>query len=332
MQFDQLKRREFITLLGGAAAWPLAARAQRERMRRVGVLVPGVADDPEWQARVGAFQQALALLGWTIGRNVRIDTRWGTTSAAEIRRQAAELAALAPDVILAGGASGVGPLLQATRTVPIVFTLGVDPVGAGVVDSLARPGGNATGFMAWEFSIAGKWLELLKQIAPGVTRVAVLRDASQAFATSLFAVMQAVAPSLGVEVIPVNMRNADEIEQSVGIFARSPNGGLIPVASAAAVRHRELILTLAARYRLPAIYWERFFVAAGGLMSYGADLVGQFRQAASYVDRILKGEKPADLPVQAPTKYELVINLKTAKALGLEAPPTLLARADEVIE
>jgi putative tryptophan/tyrosine transport system substrate-binding protein len=332
MQFDQLKRREFITLLGGAAAWPLAARAQGERMRRVGVLVPAVADDPEWQARVGAFQQALALLGWTIGRNVRIDTRWGTTSAAEIRRQAAELAALAPDVILAGGASGVGPLLQATRTVPIVFTLGVDPVGAGVVDSLARPGGNATGFMAWEFSIAGKWLELLKQIAPGVTRVAVLRDASQAFATSLFAVMQAVAPSLGVEVIPVNMRNADEIEQSVGIFARSPNGGLIPVASAAAVRHRELILTLAARYRLPAIYWERFFVAAGGLMSYGADLVGQFRQAASYVDRILKGEKPADLPVQAPTKYELVINLKTAKALGLEAPPTLLARADEVIE
>jgi putative tryptophan/tyrosine transport system substrate-binding protein len=327
-----VRRREFITLLG-AAAWPLAARAQQgERVRRVGVLVPAVADDPEWQARVGAFQQALALLGWTIGRNVRIDTRWGTTSAAEIRRQAAELAALAPDVILAGGASGVGPLLQATRTVPIVFTLGVDPVGAGVVDSLARPGGNATGFMAWEFSIAGKWLELLKQIAPGVTRVAVLRDASQAFATSLFAVMQAVAPSLGVEVIPVNMRNADEIEQSVGIFARSPNGGLIPVASAAAVRHRELILTLAARYRLPAIYWERFFVAAGGLMSYGADLVGQFRQAASYVDRILKGEKPADLPVQAPTKYELVINLKTAKALGLEAPPTLLARADEVIE
>jgi ABC-type uncharacterized transport system substrate-binding protein len=326
-------RRKFLATLGGAAVWPLAAQAQQtDRVRRVGVLVPAVADDPEWQARVGAFQQALALLGWTIGRNVRIDTRWGTTSAAEIRRQAAELAALAPDVILAGGASGVGPLLQATRTVPIVFTLGVDPVGAGLVDSLARPGGNATGFMAWEFSIAGKWLELLKQIAPGVTRVAVLRDASQAFATSLFAVMQAVAPSLGVEVIPVNMRNADEIEQSVGIFARSPNGGLIPVASAAAMRHRELILTLAARYRLPAIYWERFFVAAGGLMSYGADLVGQFRQAASYVDRILKGEKPADLPVQAPTKYELVINLKTAQALGLEVPPTLLARADEVIE
>jgi ABC-type uncharacterized transport system substrate-binding protein len=328
-----MKRREFITLLGGAAAaWPLAARAQQgERMRRIGVLLPAAADDPEWQARVGAFQQALAVLGWTIGRNVRIDTRWGTTSAAEIRRQAAELAALAPDVILATGSS-VGPLLQATRTVPIVFTLGVDPVGAGVVDSLARPGGNATGFMVWEFSIAGKWLELLKQIAPGVTRVAVLRDASQAFATSLFAVMQAVAPSLGVEVIPVNMRDAGEMEQSVGTFARSPNGGLIPVASAAAVRHRELILTLAAQHKLPAIYWERFFVSAGGLMSYGADLVGQFRQAAGYVDRVLKGEKPADLPVQAPTKYELAINLKTAKALGLEVPPTLLARADEVIE
>jgi ABC-type uncharacterized transport system substrate-binding protein len=328
-----MKRREFISLLGGAAVWPLAARGQQgEQMRRIGVLLPAAADDPEWQARVGAFQQALALLGWTIGRNVRIDTRWGTTSAAEIRRQAAELAALAPDVILAGGASGVGPLLQATRTVPIVFTLGVDPVGAGVVDSLARPGGNATGFMAWEFSIAGKWLELLKQIAPGVTRVAVLRDASQAFATSLFAVMQAVAPSLGVEVIPVNMRDASEIEQSVGTFARSPNGGLIPVASAAAMRHRELILTLAARHKLPAIYWERFFVTAGGLMSYGADLVGQFRQAAGYVDRILKGEKPADLPVQAPVKYELAINLKTAKALGLTVPETLLARADEVIE
>jgi putative ABC transport system substrate-binding protein len=325
-------RRKFLATLGGAAVWPLAARAQQpDRMRRVGVLLPAAADDPEWQARVGAFQQALAVLGWTIGRNVRIDTRWGTTSAAEIGRQAAELAVLAPDVILASY-SGVGPLLQATRTVPIVFTLGVDPVGAGVVDSLARPGGNATGFMAWEFSIAGKWLELLKQIAPGVTRVAVLRDASQAFATSLFAVMQAVAPSLGVEVIPINMRNAGEIEQSVGTFARSPNGGLIPVASAAAVRHRELILTLAARHKLPAIYWERFFVTASGLMSYGADLVGQFRQAAGYVDRVLKGERPADLPVQAPTKYELAINLKTAKALGLEVPPMLLARADEVIE
>jgi len=329
-----MKRREFITLLGGAtAAWPLRARAQHgERVRRIGVLVPAAADDPEWQARVGAFQQALALLGWTIGRNVRIDIRWATTSAGEIRRHAAELAALAPDVILAGGTTSVGPLLQATRTVPIVFTLGVDPVGAGFVDSLARPGGNATGFVSYEFSIGGKWLELLKQIAPGVTRVAVLRDATLAFAMSQFAAMQAVAPSLGVEVIPVNMRNADEIEQSVETFARSPNGGLIAVGSAAVVRHRELILTLATRHKLPAVYWERFLVAASGLMSYGPDLVDQFRQAAGYVDRILKGEKPAGLPVQAPTKYELVINLKTAKALGLDVPPTLLARADEVIE
>ena len=329
-----MNRRLFITLLGGTAAWPLAARAQQlsEPVRRVGVLVPGAADDLEWQTRVGAFQQAMALLGWTIGRNLRIDTRWGTANLEEIRRQAAELAALAPDVILAGGNSTIPPLLQATRTVPIVFTLGVDPVGAGVVDSLARPSGNATGFMAWEFSIAGKWLELLKHIAPGVMRVAILRDATQPFATSLFAVMQAVAPSLGVEVIPVNMRNAGEIEQSVETFARSPDGGLIPLASAAATRHRELILTLAARHKLPAIYWERFFVAAGGLMSYGADLVAQFRQAAGYVDRVLKGDKLGNLPVEAPTKYELVINLKTARALGLEVPPTLLARADEVIE
>src|SRR5262249_37752072 len=270
--------------------------------------------------------------GWTIARNVRIDTRWATTNAGEIRRHAAELAALVPDVILAGGTTPAGPLLQATRTVPIVFTLGVDPVGAGFVDSLARPGGNATGFMSYEFSMGGKWLELLKQIAPGVTRVAVLRDATLAAAMSLFAAMQAVAPSLGVEVIPVNMRNAGEIEQSVETFARSPNGGLIPVGSAAVVRHRELILTLAARHKLPAVYWERFFVAAGGLMSYGPDLVEQFRQAAGYVDRILKGEKPADLPVQAPTKFQLVINLKTAKALGLTVPDSLLARADEVIE
>jgi len=329
-----MKRRQFITLLGGAAAaWPLAGQAQQgERVRRIGVLLPATADDPEWQARVGAFLQALALLGWTIGRNVRIDTRWATTNDGEIRRHAAELAALAPDVILAGGTTPAGPLLQATRTVPIVFTLGVDPVGAGFVDSLARPGGNATGFMSYEFSMGGKWLELLKQIAPGVTRVAVLRDATLAAAMSLFAAMQAVAPSLGVEVIPVNMRNAGEIEQSVETFARSPNGGLIPVGSAAVVRHRELILTLAARHKLPAVYWERFFVAAGGLMSYGPDLVEQFRQAAGYVDRILKGEKPADLPVQAPTKFQLVINLTTAKALGLEIPPMLLARADEVIE
>ncbi len=329
-----MKRRDFISLLGSTAiAWPLAARAQQaERMRRIGVLLPAVADDPEWQARVGAFLQALALLGWTIGRNVRIDIRWATTNAGEIRRHAAELAALAPDVILAGGATPAGPLLQATSIVPIVFTFGIDPVGAGLVDSLARPGGNATGFMSYEFSIGGKWLGLLKEIAPGLTRVAVLRDATQAFAMSLFAATQAVAPSLGVEVISVNMRDAGEIEQSVETFARSPNGGMIAVGSAAVVRHREIILMLAARLKLPAIYWERFLVAEGGLMSYGPDLVEQFRQAAGYVDRILKGEKPADLPVQAPTKYRLIINLKTAKTLGLTVPDALLARADEVIE
>ncbi len=328
-----MKRRDFISLGSTAIAWPLAARAQQaERMRRIGVLLPAMADDPEWQARVGAFLQALALLGWTIGRNVRIDIRWATTNAGEIRKHATELAALAPDVILAGGATPAGPLLQATSIVPIVFTFGIDPVGAGLVDSLARPGGNATGFMSYEFSIGGKWLGLLKEIAPGLTRVAVLRDATQAFAMSLFAATQAVAPSLGVEVISVNMRDAGEIEQSVETFARSPNGGMIAVGSAAVVRHREIILMLAARLKLPAIYWERFLVAEGGLMSYGPDLVEQFRQAAGYVDRILKGEKPADLPVQAPTKYRLIINLKTAKTLGLTVPDALLARADEVIE
>jgi ABC-type uncharacterized transport system substrate-binding protein len=329
-----MRRRKFITLIGGAAAgWPLAARAQQgERMRRIGILLPAAADDPAWQARVGAFQQGLALLGWNIGRNLQIDTRWATTNAAEIRRQAAELAALAPDVILAGGTSALGPLLQATRTVPIVFTIVFDPVGAGFVDSLARPGGNATGFMLYEYSFSGKWLELLKEIAPGVTRVAVLRDATQSFTTSQFAVIQAVAPSLRVEVNPVDMRDAGEIERAVAAFARAPNGGLILTGSAAGVRHRDLIVTLAARHKLPTIYFERFFAAAGGLASYGPDNIDAVRRAASYVDRILKGEKPADLPVQAPTKYELVINLKTAKALGLTVPTTLLNRADEVIE
>jgi putative ABC transport system substrate-binding protein len=327
-----MRRRAFIALLAGAAAaCPLAARAQAKRAR-IGVLLPAAADDPVWQARVGAFLQALAQSGWIIGRNVRIDTRYATPDAAEVRRHATELAALAPDVILAGGTSTVGPSLQATRTVPIVFTLTNDPVGSGFVDSLARPGGNATGFMNWEFSIGGKWLELLKEIAPALTRVAVLRDAAQGFAITTFAAIQAVAPSLGVEVIPLNMREAGEIEQSVEIFARSPNGGLIPAPSAAAVRHRDLILTLAARHKLPAVYWDRFFVADGGLISYGPDIIGEFQQAAGYVDRILKGEKPADLPVQAPTKYETVLNLKTAKALGLDVPPTVLARADEVIE
>ena len=329
-----MRRREFITLLGGAAAaWPLAARAQQpERMRRIGVLLPATADDPEFQARIGAFLQGLALLGWTIGRNVRIDTRWATANAADIRRHAAELVALAPDVILAHGASTVGTLLQATRTVPIVFPVVADPVGAGFVDSLARPGGNVTGFMTSEYSMSGKWLELLKQIAPGVTRVAVLRNATQGSGTSEFAAIQAVAPSLRVEVSPINMRDASEIERAVAAFAQPSNGGLIVTAGASATLHRALIITLAARHKLPAVYYERFFVAAGGLISYGPDYVDQYRRAASYVDRILKGEKPADLPVQAPTKYELVINLKTAKALGLDVPPTLLARADEVIE
>ena len=329
-----MRRREFITLLGAAAAWPLAVRAQQpERMRLIGVLLPAAADDPEWQARVGAFLQALALLGWTIGRNVRIDIRWATTNAGEIRRHAAELAALAPDVILAGaGTPTVAALLQATRIVPIVFAILIDPVGAGFVASLARPGGNATGFMAYEYSMSGKWLELLKEIAPRVTRVAVLRDPDVASGMGQFGAVQIVAPSLGVELSPVDVRDAGEIERAVTAFARTSNGGLIVTASTWATRHRDLFITLAARHRLPAVYYGRFLPAAGGLMSYGPDLIDQYRRAAGYVDRILKGEKPADLPVQAPTKYELVINLKTAKALGLEIPPTLLARADEVIE
>jgi putative ABC transport system substrate-binding protein len=328
-----MRRREFITLLGGAAAWPLAARAQQgERVRRIGVLNPAAADDAVFQARLGAFQQELALLGWSIGRNVRIDIRWASTNAAEIRRQAAELVALAPDVILAAGDSTVPSLLQATRTVPIVFAVVTDPVGAGYVDSLARPGGNVTGFMNFEFGQSGKWLDLLKEIAPTVRRVAVLRDPVNPAQIAQFGAIQAVAPSLSLEVIPVNMRDAGEIEQSVKTFARSPNGGLVVAASGTAVRYRDLIITLAAQNKLPAVYWERFFVAAGGLISYGADLIDNYRRAAGYADRILKGEKPADLPVQVPTKYELVINLKTAKALGLTVPQSLLARADEVIE
>jgi putative ABC transport system substrate-binding protein len=329
-----MQRREFITLLGGAAAaWPLAARAQQgERIRRIGVLNPAAADDAVFQARIGAFQQELALLGWSIGRNVRIDIRWATTNAAELRRQAAELVALAPDVILAAGDTTLPPLLQATRTVPIVFPVATDPVGAGYVESLARPGGNATGFMVFEFGMGGKFLELLKEIAPYVTRVAVLRDATIPSGAAQFGVIQAAALSLRMEVIPVNMPNASEIEQSVKTFARAPNSGLIVTASAATLRHRDLIITLAARHKLPAVYWERFFVAAGGLISFGPVLIENYRHAAGYVDRILKGAKPADLPVQAPTKYELVINLKTAKALGLSIPPTVLARADEVIE
>jgi putative ABC transport system substrate-binding protein len=328
-----MRRRKFITLLGGAAAsWPIAARAQqREQMKRIGILLPAAANDAEFQTWVGVFLQALAQLGWTIGNNVRIDVRWATANAADIRRHAAELAALAPDVILASGSSTVGPMLQATRTVPVVFPTVVDPVGAGFVDSLARPGGNATGFLLYEYSLGGKWLELLKQIAPDVTRVAVLRDAATS-GTGQFGAIQAVAPSLKIEVSPVNLRDASEIEAAVETFARAPNGGLILTGSGMSILHHDLIITLAARHKLPAVYYERFFVAAGGLISYGPDRTDQFRKAAGYVDRILRGEKPADLPVQAPTKFQLVINLKTARALGLAIPSGVLARADEVIE
>ena len=331
-----MKRRDFITLLGGAAvAWPLAARAQQpERMRRIGMLSGGAAaDDPDWQACRAAFLQVLQQSGWTEGRNLRIDYRWGLGNAENIRRYAAELAALAPDAIMAAGTSTMAALLQATQTVPIVFANVADPVGAGFVDSLSRPGGNATGFMQFEYSLSGKWLELLKQIAPGVTRAAILRDAALTAGIGQFAIIQSVAPSVGMEVSPVNLRDAREIERAVTAFATSfPNGGLILTASALSLRHRELIIALAARHKLPAVYYRRYFVTSGGLVSYGYDLVDQYRRAAGYVDRILKGEKPSDLPVQAPTKYDLVVNLKTAKALGLAIPATLLARANEVIE
>jgi putative ABC transport system substrate-binding protein len=330
-----MRRREFISLLGGAAvAWPLAAHAQQpERVRRIGVLMASAADDSENQARMAAFLQSLAQSGWIDGRNVRIDTRWATTNADDLRRHASELAALAPDVILAAsGTSTVAPLLQATRTVPIVFVVVIDPVGAGFVASLARPGGNATGFLMFEYGLSGKWLELLKQVAPGVTRAAVLRDAAIASGIGQFAAVQAVAPSLGVELSPVDARDAPEIERAVTAFARSGDSGLIVTPSPVANRHRKLIAALAARHGLPAVYGTRQYVAAGGLISYGPDMIEQYRRAAGYVDRILKGEKPADLPVQAPTRYELVINLKTAKALGLDLPAMLLARADEVID
>ena len=332
MRFNQLGRREFITLIGGAAVWPLAAHGQQpERMRRIGILLPAAADDAEFQTWVGSFLQGLQQSGWTIGRNVQIDTSRATANAAAVRRHAAELVALAPDVILAHGAMSVGPLLEATHTVPIVFPVVADPVGAGFVDNLARPGGNATGFMNFEYSMAGKWLELLKEIAPGVTRAAILRDTANPSGIAQFGVIQTVAPSLRVEVTPVNIRDVPEIERAIAAFARSSNGGLVVTPSGSATLHRDLIVTLAARHKLPAVYYERSFVAAGGLVSYGADFVDLYRQAASYVDRILKGEKPADLPVQTPTKLQLVINLRTAKALGLTIPSSVLARA-EVIE
>jgi len=329
-----MRRRDFITVIAGSAAvWPLVARAQQpERMRRVGVLMSLPADDPQGQARLTAFLQGLQELGWSVGRNVIVDIRWSTGNSADTRKNAMELVALAPDVILANSSIAVASLQQVTGTVPIVFAGVADPVGAGYVDSLARPGGNTSGFTIFEYSISGKWLELLREIAPGVTRVAVLRDPSMAAGPAQFAAVQAVAPSLGVELRQVDVRDGNEIERAITTFAQNPNSGLIVTGSPLASSHRDLIIMLAARHRLPAVYFAQYWAAAGGLISYGSDFVDQFRRAAGYVDRILKGEKPADMPVQAPTKYELVINLKTAKALGLTVPQSLLARADEVIE
>jgi putative tryptophan/tyrosine transport system substrate-binding protein len=328
-------RRDFITLLGGAVAmWTLAARAQQtEQMRRIGVLMNTGADEPESQARLAAFMQGLQELNWAAGRNLRVDYRWSPGDLARLRKDAAELVALRPEVILAG----VGPttfiLQQVTRSIPIVMAQGIDPVGNGYVDSLARPGGNTTGFIQFEYSLAGKWMELLKEVSPGTTRVGVLREpGTPAAAIGQWTMIQAVAQSLGAELKPIELRDANEIERAVTALARSPNAGLIVVVSAASLTHRELIITLAARHRLPTVYAYRVFVTHGGLITYSPDIASQYRRAAVYVDRILKGENPADLPVQTPTKYELVINLKTAKALGLEVPPTLLARADEVIE
>jgi putative ABC transport system substrate-binding protein len=327
-----VRRRDFIVLIGGAAAWPLAARAQQtQRMRRIGVLSSVGVDDQENKVRLAAFQQRLQQLGWTDGHDVRIDYRFPAGNLQDFRKYAAELVALAPDVILTTGRA-LEVMLQATRTVPIVFAFAADPVGAGFVESLSRPGGNATGFLLFEYDLSAKWLELLKEIAPSVTRALVLRDPTAISGTGQFAVIQSVARSVGVEVSPLNLRDASETERAVTAFARSSNGGLIVAASVPATVQRNLIVELAARHRLPAVYWDRLFIPGGGLISYGADLVDQCRRAADYVDRILKGAKPADLPVQAPTKYNLVINLKTAKALGLTVPLPLVGRADEVIE
>ena len=328
-----MRRRDFAAALCAAAGWPLSLRAQQgDRMRRIGVLISLAEDDPQAQARLRAFVNALRQMGWTDGGNARIEVRWAAASADRIRRYAAELVGLAPDVILASGGSTMAPLLQATRTIPIVFAQVPDPVGSGFVESLSRPGGNTTGFAASDFGLSAKWLELLKQAAPAVTRAAVIRDANISVGIGQFAILQAAAPSFGVELSPVGMRDAGEIERSVTAFARRPNGGLILTASGLAFVHRELIVGLAARHRLPAVYFNRNFVAAGGLISYGIDAIDTHRLAAGYVDRILRGEKPGDLPVQAPTKFELVINLKTAKALGLAVPETLLVAANEVIE
>jgi len=326
-----MRRREFITLLGGAVtAWPLAARGQ-EGMRRVGVLMNTGADEPESQARLAAFMQGLQEFGWAVGRNVRIDYRWTPGDAVHLRKSAEELVALRPEAILAGVGPTTPALQRASRTVPIVMAQGIDPVGAGFVQSLARPNGNVTGFIQFEYSLAGKWMELLKEVAPNVGRVAVLREPGSA-AIGQWAIIQAVAQPMGVELRPIDLSNANEIERAISEFAKAPNGGLIVAVSAASLIHRQLIIALAAQHRLPTTYAYRIFVTSGGLMTYGANIESLYRRAAGYVDRILKGEKPDDLPVQAPTKYELVINLKTAKALGLEIPATVLARADEVIE
>ena len=328
-----LKRREFVSLLGGAVAWPIAARAQQqERIRRVGALISLTADDPQSKARVAAFLRGLQPLGWTDGRNLHIDYRWGEGDAGHMHSHAAELIALAPDVVVAGGSEATATFQQATRNVPIVFVNVVDPVGAGFVDSLSRPSGNATGFMVFEYGISPKWLELLKQIAPSVTRVAVIRDAAIASGIGQFGAIRAVSSSFGMEVSPIGASDALEIERAVSAFAHGPSGGMIVTGSPSTAFHRDLLIRLAVRHRLPAVYPLRLFADSGGLISYGADTVDQYRLAAAYVDRILKGDRPADLPVQAPTKYDLVINLKTAKALGLDVPPILLARADEVIE
>jgi putative ABC transport system substrate-binding protein len=329
-----IRRREFVAGIGGAAAWPFAARAQQgERIRRVGVLIPYAADDQELQTRFAAFRQGMQQLGWADGRNIRIDIRWGAGDANLVRKYAAELVALGPDVLLAGGSgTATVSLWQVTRTVPIVFANVIDPVAGGYVESLARPGGNVTGFLSWEYTLSEKWLELLKEIAPRVTWAAVLRDPTVRGGPAQFAVIQAMAPSLGIGLRPVNVSNAGEIERAITAFAQGANGGLIVTGSSSALIHRELIIALAAQHRLPAVYSSRYFVTGGGLICYGPDLADQWRRAASYVDRILRGEKPADLPVQAPTKYQLVLNMKTAKALGIDVPRTLLARADEVIE
>jgi putative ABC transport system substrate-binding protein len=328
-----MRRREFITLVGGAAAWSLDARAQQpERVRRIGVLLTLAADDPETKAGIGAFQQVLQQSGWSDGGNVQIVYRHAEGDAERIRKYAAELVALAPDVIFALGTANVGQLLQTTRTVPVVFAFVADPVGAGHVDNLARPGGNATGFVQFEYGLSGKWLELLKEIAPRVMRALVFRDPDISAGIGQWGAIQTAAPSLGLEVSPINVRDPASIERAVAAFASSGNGGLILTASALSAVHSDLIIALAARHKLPAVYFLRRFVTSGGLISYGANIIEQYRLAANYVDRILKGEKPADLPVQAPTKYELAVNLKTAKALGLTVPPSLLTRADEVIE